>query len=49
MARTKFSELRAEVVNRPGVTERLAALRVETLEEIRLTNFVMARQSVRQS
>ena len=36
MARTKFSELRDAVVAKPGVTERLAALRVETLEEIRL-------------
>ena len=36
MARTKFSELRDAVVARPGATERLAALRVETLEEVRL-------------
>jgi DNA-binding XRE family transcriptional regulator len=36
MARTKFSELRTDVVARPGATERLAALRAETLEEIRL-------------
>ena len=36
MARTKFSELRDAVVAKPGATERLAALRVETLEEIRL-------------
>ena len=36
MARTKFSELRDDVVARPGAAERLAALRVDTLEEIRL-------------
>ena len=36
MARTKFSELHDAVVAKPGATERLAALRVETLEEIRL-------------
>lgn len=36
MARTKFSDLRDQVVAKPGATERLAALRVETLEEIRL-------------
>ncbi|MGH3371314.1 MAG: helix-turn-helix domain-containing protein [Nocardioidaceae bacterium] len=36
MARTKFSELRNEVEARPGATERLAAKRAETLEEIRL-------------
>jgi DNA-binding XRE family transcriptional regulator len=36
MARIKFSEPRTDVVARPGATERLAALRVETLEEIRL-------------
>ena len=36
MARTKFSELPDAVVAKPGATERLAALRVETLEEIRL-------------
>ena len=36
MARTKFSDLRDAVVVKPGATERLAALRVETLEEIRL-------------
>lgn len=36
MARTKFSELRNQVFERPGATERLASLRVETLEEIRL-------------
>jgi DNA-binding XRE family transcriptional regulator len=36
MARTKFSELRAAVVARPGAEEHLAALRAETLEEIRL-------------
>ena len=36
MARSKFSELRDAVVSKPGATERLAALRVETLEEIRL-------------
>ncbi|HEY7627654.1 MAG TPA: XRE family transcriptional regulator [Ilumatobacteraceae bacterium] len=36
MARTKFSTLREAVVVRPGATERLARLRAETLEEIRL-------------
>lgn len=36
MARRKFSELMEEVEARPGARERLAALRVETLEEIRL-------------
>jgi DNA-binding Xre family transcriptional regulator len=36
MARTRFSELRERVVAKPGAGERLAALRVETLEEIRL-------------
>lgn len=36
MARTKFSELRDDVVAKPGAPERLAALRAETLEEIRL-------------
>jgi hypothetical protein len=34
MARTKFSELRNAVMAKPGATKRLAALRVETLEEI---------------
>jgi len=36
MARTKFSQLRDAVVAKPGAVERLAGLRVETLEEIRL-------------
>lgn len=36
MARTKFSELRAAVVATPGAVDRLAGLRAETLEEIRL-------------
>jgi DNA-binding XRE family transcriptional regulator len=36
MARTKFSELREQVLARPGAEERLAALRDETVEEIRL-------------
>ncbi len=36
MARTKFSELRDEVIARPGATEPLADLRRDTLEEIRL-------------
>lgn len=36
MARRKFSELRKEIEARPGAQERLAALRAETLEEIRL-------------
>ncbi len=36
MARTKFSQLRREVEARPGASDRLAAKRAETLEEIRL-------------
>lgn len=36
MARTKFSELRDKVVARPRATRRLATLRAETLDEIRL-------------
>lgn len=36
MARTKFSELRKDVEARPGASERLAAMRAETLEEIHL-------------
>ena len=36
MARTKFSELRDAVVAKPGAAERLAELRVGTMEEIRL-------------
>ena len=36
MARTKCSELRDAVVAKPGATERLAELRAETMEEIRL-------------
>jgi len=36
MARTKFSDLRKEVTDRPGSEERLEAKRAETLEEIRL-------------
>lgn len=36
MTRTKFSELRAAVVAKPGAAERLAVLRNETIEEIRL-------------
>ncbi len=36
MARKNFNELRAQVEGRPGATERLARLRTETLEEIRL-------------
>jgi hypothetical protein len=36
MARTRFSELRKHVVARAGATERLAELRRDTLEEIRL-------------
>lgn len=36
MARTKFSELRDSVVAKTGTAERLAGLRAETLEEIRL-------------
>ena len=36
MARTKFSELRDAVVAKHGAAERLARLRAETMEEIRL-------------
>jgi DNA-binding Xre family transcriptional regulator len=36
MARKNFDELRAQVEARPGAAERLAELRAETLEEIRL-------------
>jgi DNA-binding XRE family transcriptional regulator len=36
MARAKFSRLRDAVVASPGAAERLADLRAETLEEIRL-------------
>jgi len=36
MARAKFSRLRDAVVAEPGAAERLADLRAETLEEIRL-------------
>ncbi len=36
MARTKFSQLRDTVVAEPGAPARLAGLRAETLEEIRL-------------
>ena len=36
MARKKFSELREQVLERPGAPERRAELRQETLEEIRL-------------
>ncbi len=36
MTRSKFSRLRAAVVAKPGAVERLAGLRAETLEEIRL-------------
>ncbi len=36
MARTKFSELRDTVEAKPDASERLAALRADTLEEIRL-------------
>ncbi len=36
MARTKFSELRKQVEERPGAGERLSKLRAETLDEVRL-------------
>jgi hypothetical protein len=36
MATKKFSELRKQVLERPGAPERLAELRRETLEEIQL-------------
>lgn len=36
MPRTKFSELRDQLMAEPGVVEKLAVARRETLEEIRL-------------
>ena len=36
MARTKFSELRDQVDAKPGAAERMAGLRADTIEEIRL-------------
>ena len=36
MARTKFSDLRKDVTDRPGAQDRLASQRAETLEEIQL-------------
>lgn len=36
MARTKFSDLAAEVRTKPGAAKRLADLRADTLEEVRL-------------
>jgi len=36
MARTKFAQLRDDVLARPGAADRLAKTRAETLEEIRL-------------
>lgn len=36
MARTKFADLRAEALAKPGTAEKLAAARVVTDEEIRL-------------
>ncbi len=36
MARTKFSHLRDRVAEKPGADKRLAAKRVETLEELAL-------------
>ncbi len=36
MAREKFSELREQVLERPGAPERLDKFRQQTLEEIRL-------------
>lgn len=36
MARTKFADLRAEALAKPGAAEKLAAARLETDEEIRL-------------
>jgi transcriptional regulator with XRE-family HTH domain len=36
MARSKFSDLREEVLARPGAAERIVQARAETLEEIRL-------------
>ena len=36
MARKNFNELRQSVEARPGAASRLAALRAETVEEIRL-------------
>ena len=36
MARTKFSELAADVRKKPGASKRLMELRAQTLEEMRL-------------
>ncbi len=36
MPRTRFSDLRAEVLAQPGASEQLAELRARTIEEIRL-------------
>lgn len=36
MARTKFSELAGDVRKKPGASGRIADLRLETLEELRL-------------
>jgi len=36
MPRTKFTQLRVAVVTKPGAGDRLATLRADTLEEIRL-------------
>jgi hypothetical protein len=47
MARTKFSRLRDAVVAKPGAAERLAGLRAETLEDIRLYELVTPRPSAR--
>ncbi|MHB1583188.1 MAG: helix-turn-helix domain-containing protein [Acidimicrobiales bacterium] len=43
MARTKFSDLRKDVVARPGAKKRLTQKRADTLEEIRLYELRHAR------
>lgn len=48
MVRTKFTTLRDEVAAKPGAPQRLAALREETLEEIRLYE-VRHREAVSQA
>ena len=47
MARTKFSELRDAAVAKPCAAERLARLRAETMEEIRLYELCHGEASVR--
>ncbi len=43
MPRTKFSDLREQVLAEPGAQQRLSELRAETLEEVRLFELRHAR------